>query len=358
MPKGSLTLRATAGDLISGSTHTPVKEVTIAEGQTDAAAEVVFDDGISISGTVTRRGAPLPGARVSAFSTGTGRQASARVDENGGFRIVGRAGRVNLVAFADNFESQVSRVVDLKTDMSVDLVIPTAKLTGTVLDAANGLPLESSVELQRASEASSSGGRVRFNVSTDTSGRFAFDDLEPVDYTVTTRRSGYESVTKSIRASDAGEELTLNLKRGSGLSIEEKDAQMGFGLRSVFVRAQKGTIDSVSGGVSLDSEGKGEIPGLPPGVYSITAQAAGYAPVRVVNVQAPSTRLRLALTPGGAVEFRTTAEFLAGAPRSGQLISLTGAPMVLGPQGPNSFRLSRTIQRVENLAPGRYRQDV
>ena len=358
VPKGTLTLRATAGDLISGSSHTAVKEVVIPEGQAEVVAEIVFDDGISISGTVTRRGAPVPGARVSAFSTGTGRQASARVDENGAFKIVGlETGRVNLVAFAENFESQVSQVVELKADMSIDLVIPTAKLAGTVTDAASGLPLESTVELQRATPAPGpgSGGQTRLNASTDSSGRFAFDDLEPVDHRITARRSGYESVTKTIRPSDAGEELKMELSRGSGLSIEARDGLMGFGLRSLFARVQQGATDVFGGAISLDGEGKGEIPGLPPGAYSVTAQAGGYAPVRVNNVQAPSTLLRLSFTPGGGVEFHTAEDFLAGGPKSGQLISLTGAPTGLGPQGPNSFRLSRLTQRVENLAPGRYR---
>jgi hypothetical protein len=34
---------------------------------------------------------------------------------------------------------------------------------------------------------------------------------------------------------------------------------------------------------------------------------------------------------------------------------MTGAPIGMGQGGPNSFRLSRLTQRMENLAPGRYR---
>ena len=355
VPKGTLTLRATAGDLVMGSSHTAVREVTIAEGQVDVSAEIAFEDGLSISGTVMRRGAPVSGARVSAFMSGTGRQGSARADENGAFRVAGlEAGRVIVTAFAENFQSQASQVVELTSDTSVDLVIPTAKLSGTVTDSATGLPLESSVELQRATPASGTlGGRMV--VTTDSSGRFAFEDLEPVDYRVTARRTGYEAVTKSVKPAESGEDLHVELKRGSGLAVEAKDAQMGFGVRSLFVRVQEGATDAFVGSISLDGEGKGEIPGLPPGSYSVTAQAAGYAPVRIPSVLAPSTVLRLAFTPGGTVEFRTTEEFLAGGVKSGQLISLSGAPLGTGPAGMNSFRLSRLTQRMENLAPGRYR---
>ena len=357
VPTGSLTLRATAGDLVFGSSHTAIKEVAIPPGQSEVLTEIVFEDGLAISGTVTRRGAPVSGARISAFMTGTGRQASGRTDESGAFRIVGlESGRVTVSAFAETFSSQVSQTVELKGDMSVDLVIPTAKLAGTVLDSASRLPLESTVELQRTVPAPGGpGGLMRMNATTDSSGHFGFDDLEPVDYRITARRSGYESVTQTVKASDTGEDLQLELKRGSGLSVEAKDAQMGFGLRGLFVRVQEGVQDVFVGNLTLDGDGKGEIPGIPAGSYSVTAQASGYAPVRIPNVMAPSTVVRLAFTPGGAVEFRTTEDFLKDGPKSGQLVSLSGAPVGTGQGGPNSFRLTRLTQRMENLSPGRYR---
>lgn len=355
VPAGTLTLRATAGDLVFGSSRTAVKELVVPEGRAEIATEIVFQDGLSISGTVTRKGVPVAGARVSAFMTGSGRQASARVDESGAFRITGlEKGRVNLVAFAESFESQVSQVVELQADQTVDLVIPTARLSGVVVDAASGLPLESTVEMQRANPSPQNPGG-RMIMTTDSSGRFAFDDLDPVDFRLTARRTNYEAVTRTVRPTEAGEEVRFELKRGAGLALEAKDAQMGFGLRSIFVRVQEGTHDAFFGPVTLDGEGRGEIPGLPPGSYSLTAQAAGYAPIRIPNVMAPSGGLRLPFTPGGTVEFRSTEEFLADGSRTGQLISLTGLPIGFGPNGPGSFRLSRLTQRVENLAPGRYR---
>lgn len=357
VPKGSLTLRATAGDLVFGSSHTAIREVAIPAGQSEVLTEIVFEDGLAISGTVTRRGVPVSGARVSAFMTGAGRQASGRTDENGAFRITGlEPGRVNVSAFAEAFSSQASQIVELKADMSVDLVIPTAKLGGTVLDSASGLPLESTVELQRTIPAAGgAGGQMRMNAATDSSGRFGFEDLEPVEYRITARRSGYESVTRTVKPSESGEDLRLELKRGSGLSVEAKDAQMGFGLRGLFARVQEGTQDVFAGNVSLDGDGKGEIPGIPAGSYTVTAQASGYAPVRVPNVMAPSMVLHLNFTPGGAVEFQTTEDFLKDGPKSGQLVSLSGAPVGMGLGGPNSFRLARLTQRMENLSPGRYR---
>jgi len=357
VPKGTVTLRATAGETVLGSSRTAIKEVVVAEGQTEVLADIVFEDGLSISGTVTRGGVPVAGARVNAFTAATGRQASGRADENGAFKVSGlEAGRVNVMAFSENFGTQARQTIDLTADTSIDLVIPTAKLGGTVVDDVSGLPLESTVELQLAASPPPGTPNPRLARSTDTSGRFGFEDLEPVDYRLTARRSGYESVTRTVRPTEAGEDLQLPLKRGSGLALETRDAQMGFGLRSLFVRVQEGPVDSFTGTVSLDGEGKGEIPGIPAGSYAVTAQASGYAPVRIPNVMAPSTvPLRLLFTPGGAVEFRTTEEFLAAGPKSGQLISLSGPPVGMGQGGPGSFRLSRLTQRMENLSPGSYR---
>jgi hypothetical protein len=355
VPKGSVTLRATAGDLMVGSSRTATREVTVPEGQTEILTEIVFDDGVSISGTVLRRGSPVSGARISAFTAATGRQASGRADENGAYRLSGlEAGRVTVMAFSENFGAQARQTVEIEGDATVDLVIPTARRSGTVVDDASGLPLESTVELQRATPSPGTPS-ARLAASTDSSGRFAFEDLEAVDYRITARRSAYEALTQTVRPAEEGEELRLALKRGSGLALEARDAQMGFGLRSVFVRVTSFTVEVFMGNVSLDGEGKGEIPGLPQGAYQVTASSQGYAPVRVPNVTAPSTALRLMFTPGGAVEFRTTEDFLAAGAKTGQLVSLTGAPVGLGQGGTDSFRLSRLTQRMENLAPGRYR---
>jgi protocatechuate 3,4-dioxygenase beta subunit len=355
VPKGPLTLRATSGDMM-GTSRTAVRELVVAEGQTEVTTDIVFEDGLSISGTVTRRGSPVSGARVSAFTSGAGIGSSARADENGFFRITGlKPGRVNVFAFAESFGGQASKIVELTADTSVDLVMSTARLSGIVVDTTGALPLESTVELQRVEPSTSGGGRSMMNATTDSSGRFAFEDLDAVEYRVTARRSGYEAVTQIVKAAESGEDLRIELKRGSGLAVEARDAQMGFGLRSLYVRVTQGTTDAFAGQVSLDGEGKGEIPGIPPGSYSVTAQASGYAPVRLPNILAPSMVVRLAFTPGGAVEFRTTEEFLSGGSKTGQLVSLSGGPVGMGTGGPDSFRLSRQNQRMENLAPGSYR---
>jgi hypothetical protein len=192
---------------------------------------------------------------------------------------------------------------------------------------------------------------------TDGEGRFRFEHLPPSRYQLSAALGSTASpvVEVSLYAGETREYLRLELKGAAGLAIEAREAKMGSGLRSVFARVQEGTRDVFSGLVSLDSEGRGEIPGIPPGNYTVLAQAPGYAPLRVPDVKAPSMTLHLTLTQGGTVEIRTTANFIAARPRSAQIVSVSGAPMSLEQGGPNSFALSTPIQRFENLAPGSYR---
>lgn len=361
VPAGSLRLRATAGDFLSGTTRTATKDVTVPPGETLIQTEVLFDEGLVITGTLMRGGQPVSGANVSAFQQGTGRQGSARTDDNGAFRITGmEAGRVTVFAFSQATSSSVSKSVELAGNTTVDLVMPVARLSGTVVDAVTGLPLAKvSVEVQAA--ASPQGPRALLRSDTDTSGRFQFDDLEVQAYRLTSRRSGFEFDVREVTPKEEGVDVHVELKRGEGLALEARDGLMGFALRSLFVRVQQGAQDVFMGPVSLDGEGRGEIPGLKPGSYTVTADAAEYAPVRLTNVQAPTTLLHVQLTPGGSVEFQSGEGFLAGGPKSGTLTTATGEPALLGlgfgaGGGPGgAFTLNRQVQRLDNLPPGAYR---
>jgi len=110
----------------------------------------------------------------------------------------------------------------------------------------------------------------------------------------------------------------------------------------------------LAGQVPLDSEGRGEIPSLRPGRYTLRLGAAGYAPV-ALDVAVPSAPLDIALTPGGALEIHAGPETLARPGASARILTAAGEPYlpsVFSPDG--RIPLSAPVRRVENVAPGRY----
>ena len=106
--------------------------------------------------------------------------------------------------------------------------------------------------------------------------------------------------------------------------------------------------------MSLDSDGRGEVPALKPGSYELRAESSGYAPVRV-PVAVPSRTIPLTLTPGGSLEIQVGPQTLAAPEPFGRLLGGDGQPYL-----PNVFSLDGRIglgsaaRRLENVAPGRY----
>ena len=72
VPAGAITLRATSGDLLSGGIRTATSMVNVPEGQAEVAAEITFEVGFSLSGTITRGGQPMPDVFVAANVRGGG----------------------------------------------------------------------------------------------------------------------------------------------------------------------------------------------------------------------------------------------------------------------------------------------
>lgn len=357
-PAGMVRLQATAGDFRTG-TKSASAEVSVPEGGGDVPAEIVFESRATLSGQVTRASAPLADAMVLANRRGGGRSGTGRTDESGSYRIEGlEDGTYNLVVapgMSGSFGPKTD-VVEVSGDTTHDVVVPTARLTGTVVESGTRRPLaESSVELEAAGGAP--GGPGRFGASTDSNGRFTLNDLEPKSYTLTARKAGFEFEQRNVVPSEDGEDVLVELKRGEGIGIEVKDGIYGVPLRSVLVRASDANRSTVfSGTVPLDSDGRGEVPSLKPGRYTLFVDASGYAPRTIDGVSAPQPLVAVLLTPGGSVDVLVGPE-TRGLPNArGRLVSASGAPYALNAYSVEGWiPLAGTSQRhLQNVAPGAY----
>jgi hypothetical protein len=140
---------------------------------------------------------------------------------------------------------------------------------------------------------------------------------------------------------------------------EAKDGIFATPLRGLFVRVVDGAGNpAFSGSVSLDSDGRGEVPSLKPGVYDLRAESSGYAPVRLPSIQVPSATLNLLLTPGGSLEIQAGPATLALPQPTGRLIGADQRIYMWSAfTSDGKIRLS-PVRRLENVAPGSYTFEV
>jgi Carboxypeptidase regulatory-like domain len=328
----------------------------VAGGQLEASAEIVFESGFRLDGHVSRGGKPVTDAIVNAFPDGGGRSqaASGRTDESGGFALEGlQAGTYNLTAMPLSGGGPIRKSVSVTADTSVDLEAPPARLAGTIVEQGSGRPLaDAEVRIEDQGR-----GFMGMNAtSSDSNGRFALEDLEPKAYPVAVQKPAYQAETKVLTAADPSGDLVIELKRGEGIGVVARDGIYGVPLRSLGVRVLDANGLAVySGGVSLDSEGRGEIPSLRAGTYQLRADSQGYAPVSVPQVAVPAPVVSLTLTPGGTLEIQAGPQTLALANSSARILYANGAvyyPFLFSPDG--LIRLSNPIRRLENVTPGSY----
>jgi hypothetical protein len=356
VPEGLVTLHANAGDFLTGS-RSASTTVTIGPGQAEAAAEIVFEQGFRVDGHVTRAGRPVPDAMVMAFPEGGSRRsASGRTDEAGSYALEGLdEGRYTITADAQG-GGPIRRTVDISGDTTVDLEAPPARLAGTVVEAESGRAL-GDVGVRIEDE----GGGMRFvtMATTDSSGRFAFEDLEPRRYRVSFQKPAYQVETRELTAAEESD-VRVEMRRGEGIGIEARDGIFATPLRGLFVRALDGAGQAAfAGGVSLDSEGRGEVPSLKPGVYELRAESSGYAPASRPGVAVPSSTITLVLTPGGSLEIQAGPQTLALPEPSARLVEADGLVYMWSAfTTDGKIRLNGPVRRLENVVPGRYTLEV
>lgn len=355
-PAGTISLRATAGDLLSRSTRSAHGSVTIAEGQREAEAEVVFEGNGALYGRVSRGGQPVADARVFVGGRSGSAGGSGRTDESGAYRVEGlEPGDYNVsVQPGSGGGRAVSKEVRIDGEASADFELPMASLFGFVVDGATKQPLADA--RVTAVPDGNAAGRTGY-ATTDSNGRFAVEDVEPGAYTLTLRRSSYQEARDSATATEAGGDAgTIEMTRGEGLALKVLDGIYQIPLRSANVRVRDGTGATVtSSWLSLDGDGKGEISSLRPGRYSLVLGSNGYATQVLDGVVVPGAPLPVALTPGGSVEILPGEA--SRAKGEAKLLNALGQAYPYRSWGGADGRVALPkagSELLENLAPGSY----
>lgn len=217
---GPGTWRVTATRGAPGSERRIPENVTIEQGATETFVELRFERGLRLSGQVLEGGEPLSGARL-----GIGGQ-FVRTDREGYFALEGlEPGRTRILVSRPDFGGSQYQAIDLQTDLEgvrIELAPAAATVTGTVVDAASGRPLDfvsltaadaatiSALATGRGADTSLVGASSSF---TQPGGRFKLELGPNADHLLVTQ-DGYEGaqVPLSIAPGEHREGLVVRLQ--------------------------------------------------------------------------------------------------------------------------------------------------
>lgn len=294
-PTGMVTVRAEAMSLDGRQRSSRPVELTLAAGsETDTVIE--FPDDIVVSGLITRDGTPVPFATV-AFARDDVASSSARADARGLYEIVGvEPGPYSVAVTATDPQASFATEYVVTGSAQFDIDVAGAVLNGRVVRADTGAPVPGvDVSLFRAGE-----GRTTASVSTGPQGAFSARSLRDGAYRVVTSKQGFGQAVRDVEiARGAPADVTLELEPAEGVELTVVDGRDGRALDAiVVVRDQQRRIVAHQGSGS-GRDGVIDI-ALADGSYVLSTSATGYG-TKTLPVTAPSTGLKVTLTPGGTL---------------------------------------------------------
>lgn len=301
VPEGTVHVRATAGTPATG-TRTASIDVDVAAGQTEAQADLVFTDGFSLSGTVTRGGQPVSGVGVSARIAGQGPSGTSRTDDGGSYSIVGLGPDAYSIQASPPRGAARQQTVTMSGDQTLDFVLPLAGIAGVVVEAGSGKPLSGAKVTAQAGDGA--GGRGAGAV-TDSNGAFSIDGLEPQPYALLVNHDGYKYDRRTVDAGgDGSDGLRIELAQAPALQVSAFDGTLGVPapLSQLFAEVHDATGATVYSDSIRLADGSGTI-SLPVGNYwvQLSSFACRCAPFRS-QVPVPGPALNVVLTAGGTVK--------------------------------------------------------
>jgi 5-hydroxyisourate hydrolase-like protein (transthyretin family) len=280
----------------------PSKTITIENGVAPPV-EINFDEGITVSGRVTKAGGPVTNGSVSfmprftrgAASPPTDRQmANAMISADGSYIASGlTAGdydvRVNApgITFSTKYTAAASGTFDVD--------IRGALLRGHVVDSSSGSPV-ANARVNLSSRLPAYG-----SATTDSDGRFAVDALADATYNLQVSSDQYATSSQQIVVANGSvPDAEVRLEQAPAVIIHLVDATTGSpidGNVAVTDAAHKFNGQAVR----MDT-GTFKV-WLKPGSYTASAYARGYLS-KTTSFTTPPTDVTIVLAHGGALLIR------------------------------------------------------
>jgi Carboxypeptidase regulatory-like domain len=238
----------------------------------DMTIDLDFPRGASISGRVTQRGRPVPGAWLTPRPT----------EEREDLYLYGAAtGPDGFYVIKDvppgeytiRIGGYKSRPFQASGDTVFD-IDASPQLAGRILEDNGKVPIaEAQLGVWPADPKAS---QARAFDTSDHYGRFAMAGLEPRDFVMTVYKPGYAMYRERIAFAAPNLDMTIRLRRDAGVEVRAHDSATGKPLRKLVASEMRGDRPTFQVPVPLDEDGAGHIPGELAGT-AIDFWAEGYA---------------------------------------------------------------------------------
>jgi protocatechuate 3,4-dioxygenase beta subunit len=279
----------------------PYKTIDIENGSAPMV-ELNFEEGMTVTGRVTRSGAPLSNGSIIFIPRGSSATPSlqrqvvnAMISPDGVYTASGLAAgdydvRVNDAgtAFATKYTATASGTFDID--------IHGATLHGRVIDATTGAPL-ANARVSVTSRAPAFGFGT-----TDSDGRFTIDSLVDANYEMQASHDQYATSIRPMTVSNgAAQDVEIRLEQAPAVTIHIVDAATGTAVDGNVIITDPASHAFSGQAVRVDT---GTFRAwLKPGSYNAGASARGYM-FKTMNFTTPPNDVSVALSHGGALLIR------------------------------------------------------
>ena len=289
---GTWTVRAA----VSGTGEQVTETVEVEEGAQEVTLDLVFGGGLTLSGTVTRGGEPLPDIQVQIMGLGNGKFAFATTNFAGAFRASGLEEGDYRVTIAD-YRSGLQHIenVSLTADQEIEVEVGSITVRGVVRSTVDGSPLARADVTLTPEPGSTTFPGLAPTTVTDSRGTFAFESVSDGSWKIRAALEGYAPAEQAISVAGVpveGLEIGLEPTRGLEIDVLLPDGRPA---DSAFVALVDDGGQTITSGTHRTGEGgRIRLDTAPAGRWWLQVSGHGLGAARQqVEVPGPPVQIRL-----------------------------------------------------------------
>jgi protocatechuate 3,4-dioxygenase beta subunit len=332
-------------------------QTTLEPGALETSLDLEFRQGVVLSGEALRADRPVGNADVVAEGLDVSHYGWGRTELDGSFRVEGlEPGRYRVSLREWKTGLSYSEEVELTSSRSIVLEVPTARISGRVVDGTDREPVAGATLTLAAVEDEETPPFLLPGATTDLEGRFSLRDVADGTWRLTCSKKGYaaEVTLVDVQSGRDRDDLSIALDPTEGLTLEVRlpDGRVAGEVRAAVLDSSGRAL--LSGTYGTGENGRVRLSAVPPGTWELVLGAPGAASL-AEPVSAPGGPLPITLPPPCALRVsvpelagetvRATATLAGGDGRIYRELSWFGTPQ-------SEWRVSGGLLALDAVPPG------